>query len=73
MHWTDTKLTDCSDANGNGCQANAVSIEGSTGINIYGVNTVGTACQLMEDSTCLMLSADNLNVYNELAALFRSG
>lgn len=64
---------DCSDANGNGCQANLISIETSSYINIYGVNTVGGACQLMEDNTCLMESADNLNVYNELAVLFRSG
>lgn len=42
-------------------------------MNIYHVNTVGTACQLMEDGACQILSANNLNVYNELAVLFRTG
>lgn len=42
-------------------------------MNIYHVNTVGTACQLTEDSTCQIQSADNLNVYNELAVIFRTG
>lgn len=49
-----------------------MSIEDSSNINIYGVNGVGAACQLMEDGVCLILSADNLNVYNELAVLFRN-
>ncbi|KAG7006511.1 glucan 1,3-beta-glucosidase [Physcia stellaris] len=56
------------------CQARIFSIEGSSSnINIYNLNTIGAASMVDRDGNFLARAGDNVNVFPDTIALFRSG
>lgn len=65
----------CSNINGpENCQTNIFSLEGPgiTNINVYNLNTVGTTNMITQDGTSLASYADNVNVFPDTIALFRT-
>lgn len=56
------------------CQSNIFSLEGPgiTNINVYNLNTVGTTNMITQDGTTLASYADNVNVFPDTIALFRT-
>ncbi|KAJ6012232.1 hypothetical protein N7522_002587 [Penicillium canescens] len=56
---------------GRSCQNSIFSLEGSSSVSIYNLNTVGSASMVDIDGTSVANQADNLNVFNENIALFR--
>jgi glucan 1,3-beta-glucosidase len=70
----------CSDAvtppggNGASCQTRIVSIEGSDvqNVNVYNLNTIGAAQMVTRDGKSLASYSDNVNVYPDTIALFRT-
>jgi glucan 1,3-beta-glucosidase len=67
--------TSCSAAgNGETCQPRISSLEGSlSDIDIYNVNTVGATSMINRDGLSLASYADNVNVFPDTIALFRTG
>lgn len=67
--------TTCSDQDGpENCQDYILSLEGSySDINIYNLNTVGSESMVTESGKSLASYSDNVNVFPDTIALFRSG
>lgn len=64
----------CSDqGNGEVCQNRIFSIEDSSDINVYCLNTVGTTHMITRDGVDLATYSDNLDGFVDTIALFRSG
>ncbi|KAF2162825.1 glycoside hydrolase family 55 protein [Zasmidium cellare ATCC 36951] len=64
--------TDCS-AQGNGvrCQSRILSVEGSSGVSVYNLNTVGTHWPITVDGTDVAKWQDNQDGFVQTIALFR--
>ena len=71
----DNYNTSCSAAgNGESCQSSIFSIEGSSsGIDVYNLNTIGAQSMVTRDGVSLASYADNVNVFPDTIAIFRSG
>ncbi|KAI9708251.1 MAG: hypothetical protein M1820_004205 [Bogoriella megaspora] len=70
----DNYSTTCSQVgNGEACQANIVDLESSSNINFYGLNTVGTTNMVTINGASRARYSDNINVFPDTIALFRSG
>ena len=55
------------------CQARIFDIEGSSSnIDVYNLNTIGTAIMIDRNGQSLAKAADNVNVFPDNIALFRS-
>ncbi|CAJ2505150.1 Uu.00g125440.m01.CDS01 [Anthostomella pinea] len=66
--------TDCSTVEaGETCQSRIVSIESSSNINIYGLNTIGSLSMIDRDGTSLAKWSDNVNTFASNIMLFRTG
>jgi glucan 1,3-beta-glucosidase len=67
--------TSCSAAgDGEMCQPRILSLEGTlSNIDIYNLNTVGATSMINRDGASLASYADNVNVFPDTIALFRSG
>jgi glucan 1,3-beta-glucosidase len=62
----------CSDqGNGEACQSRIFSVEKSTGVSVYNLNTVGTTAMITLDGTDVAQYSDNLNGFIDTIALFR--
>ncbi|KAJ5773672.1 hypothetical protein N7457_008568 [Penicillium paradoxum] len=57
---------------GRSCQDSIFSLEGSSSISIYNLNTLGSASMIDIDGVSVADQADNLNVFSENIALFRN-
>ncbi|CAI7633588.1 unnamed protein product [Penicillium manginii] len=57
---------------GRSCQNSIFSIEGSSSISVYNLNTVGSDSMVDMDGTSVAKQSDNANVFNENIALFRN-
>ncbi|KAF9883834.1 hypothetical protein FE257_002771 [Aspergillus nanangensis] len=57
---------------GRSCQASIFSLEGSSSISIYNLNTVGSDSMIDINGNSVAKQADNGNVFNENIALFRN-
>jgi len=72
----DTYSTTCSDGGGpENCQSEIFSIEGGSGTSnvfVYNLNTIGATCMIVRDGTCLANFGDNVNVFPDTIALFRT-
>lgn len=68
-------VTACAAANDvNYCQTKIFSIEGPrSNVNIYNLNTVGSASMIDLDGSSLAFAGDNRNVFPDTIALFRTG
>ena len=56
------------------CQTKIFSIEGSSSnINIYNLNTIGSASMIDRDGLSLAFAGDNRNVFPDNIALFGTG
>ena len=68
-----TYSTACSAQGGSeNCQTNIVDIEKSSDINLYNLNTVGTTNMLTLDGQAVAKYSDNVNVFPDTVALFRT-
>ncbi|KAI1166190.1 glycoside hydrolase family 55 protein [Nemania serpens] len=66
--------TTCSTvAAGENCQSRIVSIERSSNINIYGLNTIGSTSMLDRDGSSVASWRDNVNVFPANVIMYRSG
>ena len=64
--------TTCSNNPGpENCQNNIVDIEGSSDVNIYNLNTVGTTNMATVNGAAVAKYSDNLNVFPDTIALFK--
>lgn len=70
----DTNGTACSAVNNNEtCQTMIFDIEGpSSNINVYNLNTVGSTSLVNRDGKSLANYADNVNVFPDTIALFKT-
>ncbi|KAJ5494458.1 hypothetical protein N7463_010545 [Penicillium fimorum] len=57
---------------GRSCQSSIFSVEGSSSISVYNLNTVGSDSMIDVDGKSIAKQEDNLNVFNENIALFRN-
>lgn len=71
----DNYNTSCSAAgNGETCQPRIFSLEGTlSNIDMYNLNTVGATSMINRDGSGLATYADNVNVFTDTIALFRTG
>ncbi|KAI0875712.1 glycoside hydrolase family 55 protein [Hypoxylon argillaceum] len=66
--------TSCSTVTaGETCQSRIVSLEKSTSINIYGLNTIGSLSMLDRDGASVASWKDNVNVYPSNIIMYKSG
>ena len=67
--------TSCSAAgNGETCQPRIFSLEGSlSNVDVYNLNTIGATSMIDRDGVSLASYADNVNVFPDTIALFRTG
>ena len=69
----DNYSTTCSNqGNGEVCQYRIFSVEGSSGITVYNLNTVGTHEMITIDGNDVAIYSDNLNGFIDTVALFKS-
>lgn len=67
-----TALSACNTiANGAHCQSEIASIETSSSVSIYNLNTVGTVHMITEDGQDKATFSDNKNAFASTVALFR--
>ena len=66
--------TTCSNSGGaENCQSQIFSVESSSSIYIYDLSTVGTTTMITKDGSAIANYADNVNVYPDNIALFKTG
>ncbi|GAP92470.1 putative glycoside hydrolase family 55 protein [Rosellinia necatrix] len=66
--------TTCSTvAAGENCQSRIVSLESSSNINIYGLNTIGSLSMLDRDGSSVASWKDNVNVFPANIMMYKSG
>ncbi|KAH0563080.1 hypothetical protein GP486_002348 [Trichoglossum hirsutum] len=67
--------TSCSDPGAGGCQNSILSLEGAglENVGLYSLNTIGSKSMVDRDGTSLASAADNVNVFPDTIAVFRSG
>lgn len=59
---------------GESCQQRIISLEGNvSNMNVYNLNTLGVQGMVYKDGTKLASYSDNINVYVDTIALFRTG
>ena len=70
----DNYSTTCSNAgNGEACQSRIFDIEGNVrNINVYNLNTIGATSMINQNGVSLASYADNVNVFPDTIALFRT-
>ena len=70
---TNTRKTACSNqGNGETCQDSIFSVEDSSGISVYNLNTVGSVSMVDVNGNSLARFSDNVNVFPDTIALFRN-
>ena len=70
----DTYSTTCSVGGGpENCQSQIFDVENSSNIFVYNLATIGAGCMITEDGACLAQYSDNVNVFPDTIALFRTG
>ena len=65
-------VTCSNQGNGETCQKQIFSVEGSMGVSVYNLNTVGTQEMITLDKTDIAAYSDNLNGFIDTIALFRT-
>lgn len=70
----DNYSTACSTvAAGETCQSRILSVEASTGVSVYNLNTVGTQGMITVDGRDVAVWSDNQDAFTQTVALFRTG
>lgn len=70
----DNYSTTCSDNPGpENCQSSIFSLESVSNVNVYSLSTVGTTNMITVGGQSVAKYSDNINVYPDTIALFRSG
>ncbi|GME38724.1 Pectin lyase fold/virulence factor [Neofusicoccum parvum] len=64
--------TDCSNAPGGLCQTRIMSVEGNSYVSMFNLNTVGATSMISRNGVQVANYKDNLNVYPDTVALYRS-
>ncbi|KAL0260589.1 hypothetical protein SLS55_004279 [Diplodia seriata] len=64
--------TSCSNAPGGQCQTRIMSVEGNSYVSLFNLNTVGAKSMITRDGVEVANYADNLNVYPDTVAVYRS-
>ncbi|OJD35686.1 glycoside hydrolase family 55 protein [Diplodia corticola] len=64
--------TSCSNAPGGQCQTRIMSVEGNSYVSLFNLNTVGAKNMISRDGVQVANYADNLNVYPDTVAVYRS-
>lgn len=62
----------CSNAPGGQCQTRIMSVEGNSYVSLFNLNTVGAKSMISRNGVEVANYKDNLNVYPDTVALYRS-